>query len=65
MTTTNNVHALRAARISALTKPGLLKRFARACWEANQRIYFSAITDPRTGRFDPAVERQVTLMILG
>jgi len=44
---------------------GLFKWFARACWDPNQRIYLSAITDPQTGRVDPAVERQVALMILG
>jgi hypothetical protein len=46
-------------------QPGLFKWFARACWDSNQRIYLSAITDPRTGRVDPAVERQVALMMLG
>jgi hypothetical protein len=46
-------------------QPGLFKWFARACWDPNQRIYLSAITDPKTGRIDPAVERQVALMMLG
>ncbi len=44
---------------------GIFKWFARACWDPNQRIYLSAITDPKTGRVDPAVERQVALMMLG
>lgn len=43
---------------------GLFKWFARACWDPNQRIYLSAITDPETGRVDPALERQVALMML-
>jgi hypothetical protein len=33
--------------------------------DPNQRIYLSAITDPKTGRVDPAVERQVARMMLG
>jgi hypothetical protein len=45
-------------------QPGLFKWFARACWDPNQRIYLSAITDPETGRVDPALERQVALMML-
>jgi hypothetical protein len=45
-------------------QPSIFKWLARACWDSNQRIYLSAITDPRTGRVDPAVERQVALMML-
>jgi hypothetical protein len=45
-------------------QPGIFKWFARACWDPNQRIYLSAITDPRTGRVNPAAARQVTLMML-
>jgi hypothetical protein len=44
---------------------GIFKWIARACWDANERIYLSAITDPKTGRADPAVERQIALMMLG
>jgi hypothetical protein len=46
-------------------QPGIFKWLARACWDPNHRIYLSAITDPKTGRVDPAVERQVALMMLG
>ena len=44
---------------------GLFKWFARACWDPNERIYLSAITDPKTGRIDAALERQVARMMLG
>jgi hypothetical protein len=44
---------------------GIFKWFARACWDPNHRIYLSAVTDPETGRVNPAVERQVALMMLG
>jgi hypothetical protein len=46
-------------------QPGLFKWFARACWDPNERIYLSAITDPKTGRIDAALERQIALMMLG
>jgi hypothetical protein len=62
----NITHTVREPR--ALGKsdlPGIFKWFARACWDSNEQIYLSAITDPRTGRVDPAVERQVALMMLG
>lgn len=45
-------------------QPGLFKWFARACWHPDQRIYLSAITDPKTGSIDPAIERRVALMML-
>jgi hypothetical protein len=61
----NITYTVREPRTSATTdQPGIFKWFARACWDSNQRIYLSAITDPTTGRVDPAVERQVALMIL-
>jgi hypothetical protein len=65
MSIMNHLHALRTAGRPIQSKPGLLKRFARACWEANQRIYVSATTDSKTGRADLAVERQVAFMMLG
>jgi hypothetical protein len=61
---TNNAHTLRPGGTS-VQKPGFLTRCARACWQANQRIFQSAITDPKTGSADPAVECQVVLMMLG
>ena len=45
-------------------QPGIFKWLARACWDPNHRVYLSAITDPNTGHVDPAVERQVALMML-
>jgi hypothetical protein len=64
--TMNITYTVREPRTSTTSdKLGIFKRFARACWDANQRVYLSAITDPKTGRVDPAVERQVGLMILG
>jgi hypothetical protein len=46
-------------------QPGLFKWIARACWDANERVYLAAITDPKTGRVDAAVERQVARLMLG
>jgi len=56
-----NLHPLRSTKRGA----GILKRFLRSCLESNERIFLSAVTDPKTGRVDPAVERQVVLMMLG
>jgi hypothetical protein len=61
----NITYTVREPRTPAESdQPGIFKWLARACWDPNQRIYLSAITDPRTGRVDPAVERQVALMML-
>jgi hypothetical protein len=65
MSIMNHLHALRTSGRSIQSKPGLLERFARACWKANQRIYVLATTDTKTGRTDLAVERPVALMMLG
>ena len=46
--------------------PGKFRSFARGCLDSNQRIYLAAINRPENGEglVDPAVERQVALMIL-
>jgi hypothetical protein len=64
MNITNAAHPPRPTG-TYVKRPSFLARFAYACWQSNQRIYLSAITDPKTGRVDPAVERQVVLMMLG
>jgi hypothetical protein len=64
MNITNAAQAPRPTGTHA-KRPSFLTRFARECWESNQRIYLSAITDPKTGLADPVVERQVVLMMLG
>ncbi len=61
----NITYVVREPQTPDSGQPGIFKWFARACWDANERIYLAAITDPQTGRADPAVERQVTLMMLG
>lgn len=62
----NTTYTVREPRTPVTSgQPGVFKGFARACWDSNQRIYLSAITDPKTGRVDPKVERQVALMMLG
>jgi hypothetical protein len=61
----NITYIVREPRSPDSDQPGLFKWLARACWDPHQRIYLSAITDPQTGRVDPAVERQVALMMLG
>jgi len=43
---------------------GFLSRMARAYTASTERFYRNAIKNPRTGRFDPALERQIALMIL-
>ncbi len=43
---------------------GFLSRMARAYTASTERLYRNAVKNPRTGRFDPALERQVALMIL-
>ena len=42
----------------------IVSRIAYACTASTECLYRNAVTDPRTGRFDPALERQVALMIL-
>ena len=43
----------------AESNPSLLVRVVRAIVEARTRMYLQAVTDPVTGRIDPALERQV------
>ena len=61
---TNSVNGLRNSETQIQGKPGLIQRFARAYWEVNERLYLAAITDSKTGHTNPAVERQVVLMML-
>ena len=63
--TKNSIHGLRNTEISIQSKRGLIEKMVRAYWEANERAYISATTDPRTGLTDAAKERAVALMILG
>jgi len=64
--TMNITYTVREPRTPAESdQTGIFKWFARACWDPDQRIYLAAITDPKTGRVDPAVERQVALTMLG
>lgn len=44
-------------------KPGLLARLLHAVAEAHNRTYLQAVTDPATGRIDPALEYQVLRMM--
>ena len=62
---TKSVYGLRNSEIQIQSKPSFVKRVVRACWEANQRTYLEATTDPKTGRANLALERQVALMMLG
>ena len=43
---------------------GLLTRIAHAYTASTERLYRNAVTNSQTGRCDPAIERQVALMIL-
>ena len=43
---------------------GFLSRMAGAYTASTERLYLNAVKNPRTGRFDAALERQVALMIL-
>ena len=43
--------------------PSLLLRVVRAIVEARTRMYLEAVTDPVTGRIDPALERKVLRMM--
>ena len=60
----NITYIVREPRTAQSGQPGIFKWFARACWDPDQRIYLSAITDPKTGGVDLAVERQIALMML-
>jgi hypothetical protein len=62
---TKSVYGLRNSEIQIQSKLSFVKRVVRACWEANQRTYLAATTDPKTGRANLALERQVALMMLG
>lgn len=45
--------------------PGLLYRLITAVLEPQARLYNQAVTDPTTGRPDPALERAVGRMMMG
>ena len=62
---TNGVYGLRNSESRFKSKPGFVERVMRACWEVNQRAYLAATIDPKTGRADLAMDRQVALMMLG
>ena len=44
-------------------KSNRLFRLLNAIVEARTRMYLEAVTDPATGRIDPALERQVLRMM--
>ncbi len=44
-------------------KSNPLLRLLNAIVEARTRMYLEAVTDPATGRIDPALERQVLRMM--
>jgi hypothetical protein len=44
-------------------KPSLLVRVIRVLIEAHTRMDLEAVTDPVTGRINPALERQVLRMV--
>lgn len=58
---TNSVYGLRNPEIQIQSKPGFVERVVRACWEANQRTYLAATTDPKTTSscaYDAGIEIQ-------
>ena len=58
----NNYANSRHRRIIALS--GFVSRYLRAYRESTARLYAQAVIDPRTGRWDSALERQFALMLL-
>jgi hypothetical protein len=44
---------------SVMRQPNRFVRLAHAILEARTRMYLAAVTDPATGRIDPALEQQV------
>ena len=44
-------------------KPSRLVRLVHAIAEARTRMYLAAVTDPATGRIDPAREQRVLRMM--
>ena len=60
----NNLYRIRNSETGIQSSPNFIQRVFQACLEANQRTYLAAVTNPVTGRADPATERQVALMML-
>lgn len=48
---------------SSEPKPSRLVQWVRAVAEARTRMYLEAVTNPATGRIDPALEKQVLRMM--
>ncbi len=61
---TNHMSDIPTSEAPIKGKLGLFKRLVRAYWQANERIFLAAITDPKTGRPDRALERHATRMML-